>query len=218
MDGNIGPVVLGAALTLLGTLAVQAVIVPWAQARTRRRERWEEDIREFADTLEVNLPRLMLDYRTEARGRLTMRAWQRDPTFRADDGFDKMLKLTREDVWKAEDLLQIEMHRISLLPTRLRRLNRNSPYWDAVAKAEQDFSVAYVLANVPVSIDEDMEPDDWDKLWDATEKAHEKLTSLISPMATAMKPPKRSLFRRVMRRISKKAAAKERSLIRVQTE
>jgi hypothetical protein len=202
MDADkIGPVVLGAALTLLATLLVQAVIVPWVQVRARRREHWEGDVREVADVLEVNLPRKMLDFRTAAHEKMLMKSWQRDPAFKVDEGFNKSLSKTNEDVWHTHDIMEIEMHRLRVLSDRLHRLHRSAPYWKLESQAEQRFSVAFVLASISPTIDEVMEPEDWDKLWDKVEKAHEEFSALIGTLANSMKPPKRHLVRRAKDRL-----------------
>src|SRR3989442_408187 len=52
-------VLLGGAVTLAVTSAVQILVVPRVQARTRRRERWEKNVIELVGMLEEELPRTL---------------------------------------------------------------------------------------------------------------------------------------------------------------
>jgi hypothetical protein len=56
MPPNLLPVIVGAGLTLVATLAVQILVVPLIQARTRQRERWVDDVIELRGILEDQLP------------------------------------------------------------------------------------------------------------------------------------------------------------------
>lgn len=40
-------VLLGGVITLAATCLVQIFVIPWVQARSRRREKWEKDVAEL---------------------------------------------------------------------------------------------------------------------------------------------------------------------------
>lgn len=59
LGDRVAPVVIGAVIALLGTLLVQAIVVPRIEARKRREERWEEDVRAMGEFLTFDLPRAL---------------------------------------------------------------------------------------------------------------------------------------------------------------
>lgn len=57
MSDKVAPLVVGALMTLLVTLVVQVIVVPWIEARKRQAQRWEEDVRALGELLTFDLPR-----------------------------------------------------------------------------------------------------------------------------------------------------------------
>ncbi|GGM41230.1 hypothetical protein ACFFX1_12865 [Dactylosporangium sucinum] len=62
MDSALVGVFIGGGLALVSTTVVQVIVVPWAQARIRRRERWEDNLHELSKLLEEELPQAIRDH------------------------------------------------------------------------------------------------------------------------------------------------------------
>jgi len=60
---DVGQILLGGGITLAGTVLVQVYVIPHVQARTRGRERWEEDVDELVSSLDDKLPRTLDTYK-----------------------------------------------------------------------------------------------------------------------------------------------------------
>jgi hypothetical protein len=68
---DLTPTYLGALLALAAALLTQVLVIPWVQARSRRRERWQSAVSEMSAILEEDLDRAITRYHFVASRLLT---------------------------------------------------------------------------------------------------------------------------------------------------
>lgn len=62
---DVVPVLIGAVIALVGTIVVQLLIVPWADTRKRREQRWEEDLLALGRLLTFDQPAIVEELQSE---------------------------------------------------------------------------------------------------------------------------------------------------------
>jgi hypothetical protein len=104
-------VLIGGFITLAGTCLVQILVIPWVQARSRRRERWEKDVGDLLRLIECTLPRAVRRLDLAA-----LEPWSAVETKRAfdededpdDEGFREAIDRGREKAEEAfKELLSV---------------------------------------------------------------------------------------------------------------
>jgi hypothetical protein len=200
VDDKLSLLVLGAVLTLISTFLVQSVVVPWTQARTRRRERWEKDVYELANLLEEQLPRLMSRLRaTSMRVRL-LRLAADDPAMDPRK-VGELLRQAENDEQEVRDTADNESQQVVRLAERLKRWRPKAPLWFEIYWIAGRLHIAiweFGDSNADASVDEA----EWDSRWQKQDRLRTELVNLVEPLAASMKPPPRALMKRARARLN----------------
>ncbi|WP_155373740.1 hypothetical protein [Catellatospora vulcania] len=196
-------IVLGAALALIATAAVQRWLIPDTQAKTRQRERWEKDVRELADLLAKHMLPALFEL-----SNATYTAVELDTEIRSSPHPDHKrnqasVKAKFEEHRRLTKDYDSQMGLVEILANRLEHLNSDADGWSelnelrsALVGAWNDFYVRGDRA----------------KGWPSTETvdetelhlsiAIEKMSRWVEGLAKLNKPPKRpAVHRRMWRRV-----------------
>lgn len=141
--------VFGGFITLAGTAVVQVIVIPQVQARTRRRERWENDVMELAALVDEELPPAIRGYHSaDVVARVFRRLYRPDRREEdlveaplahqpgretvaggGDDGLaervEEQLRDAESELREADQALGHQMARLQIRIARVERINRN---------------------------------------------------------------------------------------------
>ena len=190
-------VVLGAAITLVGTVIVQTVVMPWTAARTRHRERWEHDLNRLSDLLDETLGDAWLEMNIcglDAISRRMLIDQYPDGKDAAQSSQEKW-ELANE---KVEDLII----RVSMLVDRLCRVHKNAPEWADIQDLTKELGLAHVYLTGAVSLS--IELHEWEDRTEAVNKERKALIAAIAPIVGSMRPPRRRWARHVVAGLRRK--------------
>jgi len=207
MPPNLLPVILGAILTLAGTLIVQILAVPPIQARTRQRERWEDDVIELRAILEESLPNAIERFRHNLYVELNSKA-----LLDIDNLNSQQLQLARqmqdkdrEAAREAEETLRQLITRVELRLNRIDHHRPTAPYWNPLRSLERRLRLNYfdVTALRYEAALDISNYDDWSARWKPLNDTGQQLHREIEKLSRSMKPPDPQRLKRV----EQKAAA-----------
>jgi hypothetical protein len=117
-----------AIITLSGTMLAAAIVAPWAQARSRRRERWETAVSELSALIEDELKRALDRFAHVAaveRGVIAMRINKRTPP----EEIERLTQDQRHAREEAAEALDGPMIRLVTLSDILRTRKRRRVEW-----------------------------------------------------------------------------------------
>jgi hypothetical protein len=178
---------------------VQIAVVPWVQARTRLRERWEDDLHELANLLEEQLPRAVSRFRSDADTERVIRDFDTEPDIDRDRLVQELRKATAT---RRESQEIVDQHRacVTLLADRLRRVHRRAPCWQQtqVLVLHYRFRLGTFTWSGAVEDDDD---DEWRRSDKAQEDARKRLLEQLEPIVATMKPPPQQTVRRWRQRV-----------------
>jgi uncharacterized membrane-anchored protein YhcB (DUF1043 family) len=201
---NLTPVFVTAVLALLAAVIIQSLVIPVVQARTRRLERWEDNLSELSGLLEDQLPRSATRLRHDISSELTWEKAKEDPDYEPDihqDAIQQQLSSARTSRQESRELLDQHVTRARLLLDRLRREHRRAPYWRRFHVLELNLRVSHSLFSTAGYLSDE---DDPDSLWQKHEKSRKALVDYLKPLVESMKPPRRHRVRRSWRWLSTK--------------
>ncbi|WP_155373738.1 hypothetical protein [Catellatospora vulcania] len=202
-------VVLGASLALVGTVLVQAWLVPRTQRRIRQRERWEKDVRELADLLAKPVLIAVRDLHVAMRHHAIMRIALKA----GDSDAGKAHMQTRVDVAadKQEAIETQAVQNTALVRTlvlRLQYLNPDAEAWKQLRKIHGRFVMSWArlyMTDKPLKMPTTDTVDDVAK---NHEEAIEELAAWVEVLAKVNEPPKRpAAHRRVQQRVRRLGSA-----------
>ena len=193
--------IIGAALTLVATLVVQTLVIPWVQARTRKRERWEADVIDLLNLLEEQLQRAVRLLHREADTERVYRSVQDEP------GYNQQMvreELRRVDAARraADDELTQQVEHMRSLVARLQGVHRTAPHWLQVERQTDMLRVHITHASIlALGADSVTDDEEWNEAWRSIDGARKRLIEQIEPLAGRMKPPRRRVDRRLRARL-----------------
>lgn len=190
MDDKYASLLLGSVLTLLATVLVQAFLVPWVQARTRRIERWETSVIELSILMEEALPRAVAEFLTAAQEELRYRTMLQDPSYNRDRVRESLPQLQSTRRQAAETLGQ-HRRQIRILMNRVTRWRRRAPFWLVLRAHELGLDVGLASVTRLMASDQLLGPYDeqWITAWKRLETKEEEFADLVDLLASSMRPP-----------------------------
>ena len=194
-------VVVGGVVTLAGGVVLQVVIVPEVQARSRRRERWEDDLAELWSLLDEQVPRAVRRYRTTANVVRLMENIRDEPDINRRLYEEQQERLVAERA-QARSTVEEHLDRLSVVEARVRRINSDEPLWQQLQlrlRLYQVFlpSFLWTAAGETVNAPTD---EQIDSAWEVQEGHRTTVIRLLEPVVTSMRPP-RTRMRRLARRL-----------------
>lgn len=182
-------IVLTALLALVGAVILQAVISPWTQRRTRRRERWETHVSALSALVASELPRLLSNFYLAARHEATLRSLQNVAADEDKGRYGRLLEATRVERENADDALDEPLDRLQTVATCVRSLRRRSPYWVTLQSRVITFRIAVVDFTIGVFLSDDLTEDAITSLSDDATKALRILDDQVELIADLTLPP-----------------------------
>lgn len=194
-SGDLGSVAFGAGLTLVATLFVQSAVVPWTQARIRRRERWEDAVHHLSKLLDEQLPQALSEYHEGAQIEELLLSITDESDY--DRGRrEAALKNAYDRRTKADDELQRAIERTTLYIERVKHLRRSAPLWRTLDARHFLFLKASMDMTLPRALGKTLSPDERQRLWREQDSALKELWTVVRPLATSMRPPPRQALQR----------------------
>jgi len=196
-------VLIGGLITLVVTLLVQVFVIPRVQRRTRKRERWENEVGELVNLIEVDIPthlqtlhlawlRLLAARRavsTTTTGPRVLEAFESE--------FVAPIKLKAEQAYES---LGAAISRAVLLQRRVQLVNPTAPVWKGQEMVFLAFNV-FLWDLDPQRLGTDTAPsdaqheDDYKKF-----QVHQELAlTVVKIVSDPMKPPSTGRWRRARR-------------------
>lgn len=215
--GDVEKVLLGGLITLAITALFQIFVNPWMLRRTRRIERWEDNVADLITLVNEEWPEKL----SMLKGHQDiLRAMRRRATESSED--------VSQDVARAQVATRaayVEAHdqttRMYMLVRRCTSINPTAPYWtQTINKLQAAIAALRTLspdtADVPLS-----GPDQW-QLWDQIYRAQDDLSAHLEKIAMQLKPPRTHRIRRLRDRAKYKISwwrgRKERAAIQADLE
>jgi hypothetical protein len=136
---NIGSVLVGALVALIGTVLVQLWLIPLVDSRKRREQRWESDVRALGELLTFTLPGVHLEVHGALYGQMLLA----DPPEDVDPGrWDRLVKEQNEErraAWQRYDQTQAQ---VGWLVNRVESLAPRSPVLRAFRTKARKLKIA----------------------------------------------------------------------------
>lgn len=198
-DVNLTGLLVGAVLALVAAVFVQAVIVPWVQWRTRRRERWEEAVTELSVLVQVGLARRMRRFRSVVELERHLTSLVDDPEYN-QERLDQTLRDERQRRRELDEEIDEELARVAALTARITSFKKNS--LDSRRFEFEQVTLRFRISEVQLhsglgkSANEDSES--WPTVWDQYDKARKTFSDRLIALERSMKPPRRQLYRRTI--------------------
>jgi hypothetical protein len=192
----------GGGVTLLVTSTVQIYVVPLAQVKTRRRDRWEKDLLAAIALLEEEIPRALTGLQSAGHGLRYAKLLEREPNGNLARLRNYQLE-ARKQKRDASTAVGELMSRLSILEGRIQSISPDAPEWRRVERAW--FRLA-VWSTEEDKTDDPHQVDDetFDRLFSAASDRRSELLKVFKDMAATMKPPPNRTIRRMW---SKRTAA-----------
>jgi hypothetical protein len=182
---------LGGLITLAVTAVVQILIIPWVQRRNRRIERWEKDVIELVNLLEVGLPTALRSARHSATGPLSVAEVLRD--LEPGNSAERLRKEFGPAVKQAHveylALVDLTSH-ARLLERRVELVRRRAPYWRQLRTSVLRLSIfAIGLDPYNLSLDAGYDFDAYDQGFTAFGERVKNVLELLRVVSDHTKPP-----------------------------
>ncbi|GIF66736.1 hypothetical protein Ais01nite_47710 [Asanoa ishikariensis] len=203
---NVWAVLLGGGVTLAGTFAIQLLIVPWVQRRTRGRERWENDVDAIYSAVAEKVSLAVATADRSGHNALMARSFLQ--TAEHDETLNReFLTATIEGARTADEALAERMAEVRILLRRISRVNPDSPYWDQLA-------LQFLKLHNSIRRAQEGEPgkwfDEWQHVYKALNGLHRKIDDLADRVP--LRPPARpTIFSRSRTEIRSKLTMRARS-------
>lgn len=170
-------VILSATLVFIGAAFVQAIVVPWAQAKTRRRERWEDTVSELTALVEDELKQALHEYTLAASVYLAV-------LDNRDNWNDEEMRNFRQSCRQAARVLDGCMSRVVILSDRLQTRRPRAPYWSTLRRHVDSVRLTVPMLKI---VGDHVE---LGKRGDAANKARDDLATNIEPIRLLMRLPR----------------------------
>jgi hypothetical protein len=198
--------VIGGLITLTVTALVQILVIPWVQSRTRRRERWEENVTALEAILHDEYPGAIQEAYHAALYVLLHESDRRE-------GDDESFAAAKERDYAASRTLSELEHRMMLLVRRIQLVRRDAPLWQTLNYRTSDFVGVVTELQLCTLV---MAPGDVDALNGLRSKTMEQRDAVVhifDQVAVPMRPPLPLRSRRLIgtRRTSPGSATSQRS-------
>jgi hypothetical protein len=187
---DVGAILLGSGLTLAATTVAQLYVIPRYLARTRGRERWEQQVVDLAALLEEQLPRAIDRYRAAASDVRMV------GELRGDDDYDQAkveaaLADAGTEARLANGALGEQMARLQSLTTHARQVNPDAAYWDELALRHHELRASLSDFDGHQPGRPDLDHEQWAKAWDTVDQARRQMLETVNQIAARvpMKPP-----------------------------
>jgi hypothetical protein len=182
---------LGGLITLAVTAVVQILIIPWVQRRNRLRERWEKDVIEFVNLLEVDLTRVLRSARLAALEPYSIAQVLRD--LEPGEGADRLREQFKPAVTQArpdhETLADLTSH-ARLLVRRVRLVRPRAPFWRRLLTSVLALHFyAGTLDPSRLSLDPGYDLDAYYNGFATVEGRGQEALDLVRQVSDRMKPP-----------------------------
>lgn len=197
---QIVPVVIGGLVTLSTTFVVQVFVIPWVQGRTRRRERWENDVLELSALLEEELPRALNGYKVTSYPIYGMKQWLGNEQYNQEK-VQELWQSSTTELREAGKAVGERMARLKILDSRIRRLRPRAPYWGRLSLRRTQLQLA--VCNVEDVVLPENPEAHWDEEWKSLQTALKELCVTLDEIANPTKPPPRQLAHRVRQYIKR---------------
>ena len=187
---DVGAILLGGGVTLAATTVVQLYAIPHFLARTRGRERWEQQVLDLAALLEEQLPRAIDRYRSAGSDvRLV-------GELRGDDDYDQAkveaaLTEAITEARHADSALGELMARLQTLTTHAKQINPDASYWDELALRRHELQSSLFDLDGRQPGRPDLDDEQWGKAYDAVDQARQQMLETVNQIAARvpLKPP-----------------------------
>ena len=203
-------VLIGGLITLAVTAMVQILIIPWVQRRTRRLERWEDDVIELAALFEEQMPMLTVRF---SRPLWDWQLYRLDAvdTSRPEDVREaaaQRLPSLKDEATRAYQECWDQSVRAIQLVDRVRLVSPSAAVWDDLARLVADLHLAIVGVYVDGRLEKDGPPVPRGQL-DAAQfspvwNALDALKATLGPVRTSMRPPRSHPARRARHWVTKR--------------
>jgi hypothetical protein len=176
----------GSAAALASQWVVQIYIVPKVEKRKRREDRWERDVRELGELLNMSLSGLA----EEAHGAQWMvRELQRE----ASDEYDPRLvaqqaRDAQQAIWAYGNLIG---NQVDWLIGRVRSINRKAPEIVRFHDVAGDYHRRAVMVRVAPGEDDNRPDTVFDDVWEKERAARKALIEQVEVLADLPRPPVR---------------------------
>lgn len=183
-------VVTGAALALVASFVIQAVVVPRVPADTRRLERWENDLQELWSLIDEQLVRAVRRYGTAAIVVRDMEELRDDPEVDKvlyDEQLRKLERARRD----ARHAVDEHVDRASVMVARVRRLGPNADYWPLLESKFSMYQVhlSWYLWTAAGETGKPVDDEAIEAAQSQQEDARKALVNLLEPVVRVMRPP-----------------------------
>jgi hypothetical protein len=187
---DVGAILLGGGVTLAATTVAQLYVIPHVLARTRGRERWEQQVLDLAALLEEQLPRAIDRYRSAGSDvRLV-------GELRGQDEYDQAkveaaLTEAITEARQANTALGEQMARLQSLTTHVKQINPDATYWDELALRHHELQSSLFDLDGHQPGRPDLDDGQWEKAWDAVDQARQQMLETVNQLAARvpLKPP-----------------------------
>ncbi|WP_143232561.1 hypothetical protein [Actinoplanes regularis] len=167
------------------TAVVQILIIPWAQQRGRRRERWERDVVELQTLLEQEFDEATFKAQGAAQ---ELQDALMDTTKEPGNHRADVEDAAKEAETAMEALLALDV-RLWLLVRRVELVNRSSPVWRQLTLDVADLSSASgAVAETALSRNE-FNGAEFEAAWTSLKLDLYKIQRTFAPIAAVVKPP-----------------------------
>ncbi len=197
--GTVRNVLIGGLITLIGTILVQILIIPSVQRRTRKRERWERDITELQNLMEVDFPK---HFRTLRRAIVPFLALHAFPEGHRAEALEQLAyKTAVADAVAAHDELRDTAMRALWLTRRAAVYKPGqNPYWSRLLTdiAKLNASVG-VLEPGKFTENADTAATEFEHLLDEAHREQGLIYGTLAYAADPLEPPRTRPFVRQRR-------------------
>lgn len=184
---------IGGLVTLVVTFLVQVFVIPSVQARTRNRERWENDVIELRTLIHEELPQAHRELGFAGGSVSIFEGYRGDSKYNADK-LEELIRDQRKRLNVAHERCFEMQTRLSRLEGRASLVNRRDPYWRKLTLARHRYDTllysVYQITNSD-SISESKLNDTLDEL----RAAHSDLANISREITDTLKPPPRRIIR-----------------------
>jgi hypothetical protein len=168
---------------------IQALVIPWVNRRSRRRETWEEAVADLSNVVGDEVPSVTARLRHTGDD---LRFWVLEArTFRIEeDRLAARIENAQSDHRQAEAAAIDLLGRIKRNAARVQRLRRRAPYWVALRTRLTLLEIAITVNAIGWTSAEHMaSKEDWDKQGIRLDRTVNELVEMVDDLWNRLAPP-----------------------------
>jgi len=187
---NVGSVVIGALIALVGTVLVQLWLVPLVESRKRREQRWEADVRALGEALIFSEPEATSKVRSELSYRILLAADLEDEDPKRVEAMRREQDEALERAWSAHQQIRSQ---VVWLVDRVMAIAPGSRALEALEASVLKYRLAHMgLALLRYKVgSKPSTPEVLDQTYEALRSATKNLVDEVKSLANG-RPPRRS--------------------------